>query len=148
MATMDWFDSGLKFECTQCGNCCGGAPGTVLLSEEELLRLAESLGLSSEEFGKRYTRRIPSGKLSLLEKPNHDCVFFERGQGCTVYSERPTQCRTWPFWRANLASRAHWEDSARECPGMDQGPLHRAEDIRSHSAQDGTSGFIPKLPGR
>lgn len=144
---MDWFDSGLNFECTQCGNCCGGAPGTVLLSEQELLRLAASLGLSPEEFGKQYTRRIPSGKLSLLEKPNHDCVFFEPGQGCTVYSERPTQCRTWPFWRANLASRPHWEDSARECPGMDQGPLHSAEDIRRLSAEDGTSGFVPKPSG-
>ncbi len=141
-----WYQEGLRFECTQCGKCCGGEPGTVLVSPAEVQRLADSLGISLQEFSDKYTRTLPSGRLSLRERSNYDCVFFKRGQGCTVYPERPKQCRTWPFWRGNLASQAHWQDSARECPGMDQGPLHSAQEIRAKAADDGTSGYIPKLP--
>jgi Fe-S-cluster containining protein len=139
-----WYADGLKFECTQCGKCCGGAPGTVLVTDSELKSMSQALQLSPEQFREMYTRTLPSGKLSLRERANYDCVFFERDLGCTIYAQRPQQCRTWPFWRGNLASREHWEASSLECPGMDQGPVHSAEQIRSVAAQDGTSGFVPK----
>ncbi|WP_296458322.1 hypothetical protein [Rubinisphaera sp.] len=40
---MSWYKDGLKFECTQCGNCCTGGPGAVWVSEEEIQAIAEYL---------------------------------------------------------------------------------------------------------
>ena len=39
-AEQPWYAEGLKFTCTQCGNCCTGGPGFVWISREEIRRLA------------------------------------------------------------------------------------------------------------
>jgi Fe-S-cluster containining protein len=36
------------------------------------------------------------------------CAFLD-GARCTVYEARPTQCRTFPFWKENLRRRGSWE---------------------------------------
>jgi Fe-S-cluster containining protein len=135
-----WYEDGLRFECTRCGNCCGGAPGNVYVSEAEIDGIAERLGLDREAFVRRYTRRIrrqDGPHVSLVEKRNHDCIFFERGTGCTIYEDRPKQCRTWPFWRANLASRDEWQATAEDCPGMGRGERWSRERIEAVAADDG-----------
>jgi len=141
----NWYADGLRFGCTQCGKCCGGAPGTVLVSDPEIEALAQELGIGVARFREDYTRRLPSGRVSLRERPSYDCVFFVRGEGCAVYGVRPKQCRTWPFWRSNLASRKHWDAASEDCPGMDQGPLQGSAEIKRREQDDGTSGFIPRL---
>ena len=102
------------------------------------------IGLAT--FRKHYAYRLPDGAYSLSEKSNTDCVFFVRGQGCSIYEERPRQCRTWPFWRGNIASRRHWNAAAADCPGMNQGSHHAADEIEKTAARDGTSGIVPELP--
>lgn len=135
-----WYREGLRFECTRCGHCCGGGPGTVRVSDAEIEALARHLGLSEEEFRGRYTRLFRRDLIILQEKPNHDCVFFAGESGCQVYPVRPRQCRTWPFWEVNLRSPQSWEDAARGCPGIHRGPLHSAELISAASRDDGTCG--------
>jgi len=129
-----WYRDGLHFECTRCGNCCGGGtPGYVWVDEDEIQRLARRLGLSGAELRRRYTRHVPGWGRSLTEKEDFDCIFYDRSQGCTVYEDRPRQCRTWPFWNRVLASRRTWEIEAESCPGMDQGrhfDLVRIERLR------------------
>jgi uncharacterized protein len=134
-----WYSEGLSFTCTQCGNCCTGAPGQVWISIEEVIRLGKHLGMSPEQVVEKYCRKI-GGKLSLRERRNprgeYDCIFLEEqqrrrpaGEGevtytqrvCTIYPVRPLQCRTWPFWSENLKDRASWNRSARRCPGMGGG---------------------------
>ena len=46
-----------------------------------------------------YTRKA-QGRVTLRERANGDCVFWDRKAGCTVYPARPAQCRTWPFWES------------------------------------------------
>lgn len=138
-----WYESGLRFSCTQCGNCCTGAPGTVKVSSAEIGALAARLGLSKRAFRGTYTRRV-NGFTSLREKANHDCIFFNKRKGCTVYEDRPRQCRTWPFWRALVASPKRWEEEALNCPGMNQGDLHSVEMIELTILHDGTSGDVSK----
>ena len=41
-----WYEQGLRFTCTTCGNCCTGGPGYVWVTDEEVDRLAAHLGLS------------------------------------------------------------------------------------------------------
>ncbi len=141
----DWFGEGLHFECTRCGNCCKGEPGLVRVTDEEVLALAAFAGLDEHAFRDQYTHRLSSGGTTLRERSDHACVFWREEVGCLVYSVRPRQCRTWPFWRANVASEAHWRLAARTCPGIDSGPRHDAEAIREASASDGTSGIVPEL---
>jgi uncharacterized protein len=135
-----WYKDGLRFTCTQCGNCCTGAPGSIWVSEAEIAALALRLGIDEAAFRKRYTRTVKGRGVSLVEKPNNDCVFWARGRGCTVYEDRPKQCRTWPFWRPLLESRADWDASAEGCPGMNRGKLHAAASIAASAADDGLPG--------
>jgi len=141
MASQDlrqvWYRDGLKFTCTRCGHCCTGAPGYVWVEAEEIERLADHLDLSVEAFGGRYLRRVGQ-RLSLIERPNGDCVFWDRDAGCTVYPARPTQCRTWPFWRENIDSPEDWEAVRQICPGSGTGTWFSTEQIEAAAARTKT----------
>ncbi len=142
--TKEWYADGLRFECTQCGNCCTGPPGAVWFSDEEASSMAEQLGLDEHEFRLRYAHRI-EGRWSLIERKTehgYDCVFLDRtttpGKAtCSMYSVRPMQCRTWPFWPEMLESKRAWTSFKRgtPCPGMDSGPLIPVERIRIDRAK-------------
>src|SRR5438874_1739586 len=123
-----WYQDGLRFTCTQCGHCCTGAPGFVWTSKDEIASIAEHLKMNEKEFRAVHTR-VVSRRVSLREKANGDCVFFERGVGCTIYPVRPAQCRTWPFWDSNLESPESWKRTQRGCPGSGRGELIGVEEI-------------------
>ena len=125
-----WYADGLRFRCTRCGHCCTGEPGYVWLNDEEIAALAAFLGETPEAVRGLYTKFAARG-LSLREKANGDCVFYDRERGCTVYPVRPRQCRTWPFWESNVATPETWQQTAAECPGCGQGDLIPAEEIVS-----------------
>ena len=127
-----WYSAGLPFACTQCGRCCTGTPGYVWLSLDEMKGLATRLGLSFSDFTSQYVRQV-GDRYSLIEKPNHDCIFWESGLGCTVYESRPVQCRTWPFWPAHLESPATWTRVQSACPGTRGGPLIPLEEIEAQA---------------
>lgn len=124
-----WYADGLRFACTQCGNCCTGKPGFVWVNDEEIADLAEFRGQPVDEVRGLYTRDEDGTRRGLKEKANGDCVFYDRTAGCTVYPVRPRQCQTWPFWECNTASPAAWARAAAECPGCNQGELIPAEEI-------------------
>lgn len=149
-----WYSGGLRFACTQCGNCCTGKPGYVWIEEPEIARLAQLLSLTIEQTIEQYCRRVGS-RYSLKENFNrhhggYDCIFLkelpaEKTPGvvthsrrvCSIYNARPVQCRSWPFWESNLATPKSWELASRGCPGMGQGKLHSLKKIEA--ARDQTS---------
>ena len=126
--TTPWYQDGLRFTCTRCGHCCTGTPGYVWVTPGELAALAEFLGEPVAAVRAAYTRAA-HGHRTLREKENGDCVFYDRGAGCTVYPARPTQCRTWPFWESTTETPAAWERTEGVCPGSGQGELIPAEEI-------------------
>ena len=126
--TEPWYHEGLRFTCTRCGHCCTGDPGFVWVNDDEITDLAELRGETVERFLALYTRQAGHER-SLRERPNGDCVFFDREQGCTVYAARPRQCRTWPFWESNVRSPEAWERTCKVCPGSGHGKLIAAEEI-------------------
>lgn len=123
-----WYRDGLRFECTQCGKCCTGAPGYVWVDDEEVEALSIRLGMSENAFRRTYTRR-EGDRRTLIEKQNNDCIFWEKDVGCTVYEQRPKQCRSWPFWDSNLKSERHWQKTVDICPGSGQGRLYTIDEI-------------------
>ena len=126
-----WYQDGLKFKCSGCGDCCTGAPGYVWLKPEEIDALAGLLDMEPDVFADLYVRKI-GARYSLKEFPNGDCVFFDtEKRNCQVYSARPEQCRTWPFWESNLETPEDWERTCEECPGSGQGTLYQLGQIKA-----------------
>lgn len=126
-----WYADGLKFKCSQCGDCCTGAPGYVWVNKAEIAALAALTDQDVAGFEKEYVYNVGIRK-SLREFPNGDCVFFDgQSRRCTVYEARPRQCRTWPFWESNLKSPAAWEATCEVCPGSGKGRVYKLEEIET-----------------
>jgi uncharacterized protein len=129
MPDLPWYHAGLRFTCTQCGDCCTGTPGHVWVNNEEIVALAAATGKDVEEYEDQFVRRVGARK-SLKELPNGDCVMLDaQSRKCTVYGARPRQCRTWPFWDSNLKSPEDWKHTCAVCPGSGRGELHTIEQI-------------------
>lgn len=127
---LPWYKEGLKFECTQCGKCCTGSPGYVWVSKEEMLAMALSLNIDLATFKRLYVKSRDNKYLLVERKSqNHTCVFY-KDQKCAVYSTRPLQCRTYPFWPENLQSKESWESCAKECEGIrEEAPIISVAEI-------------------
>lgn len=122
-----WYKDGLRFQCTGCGDCCTGAPGYVWVNQAEIDALAKRLGMSSVEFERKYVREV-GVRRTLKERRNFDCVFLDAAtRKCTVYEDRPRQCRTWPFWNSNLKTPEAWNRTCEVCPGSGKGKLYSIE---------------------
>ena len=127
-----FYSGGLQFECTQCHGCCRHDPGYVFLSRSDLDRLAAHHNITPQGFIEKYCRWEDFGTgemLSLVEKKNFDCIFWDKG--CTIYPARPLQCRAYPFWENPLKSLQTWNYEARFCPGINQGKLHDRKTIEN-----------------
>jgi uncharacterized protein len=101
-------DSVFNFRChpgVQCFTfCCRNV--YLILYPYDIIRLKRSLRLDSEEFLRRHTTLergdniyFPTVKLRLNEDEYKACPFLA-SQGCSVYADRPTACRTYPLERA------------------------------------------------
>jgi len=129
MSDLPWYSGGLRFTCTQCGDCCTGAPGFVWVTSAEIEALAALVGMDVEAFEDQYVRKVGARK-SLKEFPSGDCVFFNtEKRNCSVYEARPRQCRTWPFWDSNLKTAEDWKHTCGVCPGSGKGKLYTLEEI-------------------
>ena len=130
MENQPWYRDGLRFRCTQCGNCCTGAPGYVWVNQQEIEALAAEIGETDvAAFEAKYVRKVGARK-SLKEFKNGDCVFFDgETRRCTVYGQRPRQCRTWPFWDSNVRTPEAWAQTCAVCPGSGQGDLYSLEAV-------------------
>jgi len=129
-----WYVAGLAFECARCGRCCAGPQeGFVWLSRANVRSIAAHLGLPVGQVMGLYIRRV-DGQYSLREGPlRRDCVFLSAGgtggRACRIYDVRPGQCRTWPFWDANLADPASWAAAGVRCQGINRGAKFTFEEI-------------------
>ena len=133
-AATPWFQDGLAFECTRCGACCTGAPGYVWVDAAEIAALAAFRGESLDQFSRQFVRQV-GDRLSLVERPGGDCIFWDKTAGCTVYPARPTQCRTWPFWPENIETREDWKHVTSGCPGAGVGRVFSVEEVRATAAR-------------
>ena len=125
-----------------CGGCCRGfKEGEVYLYMDDIVTLAEHLGLKGktglEKFAENYVKIIPDSffwrepgepkrriyKFKTLgfkftENDEH-CHFLENNL-CTVHEARPFQCRCFPWWQMMVTSKGKitLEDYAKKCDGL------------------------------
>jgi Fe-S-cluster containining protein len=106
--------------CASCGGaCCTGESGYIWIKYPEIEKMAEFLELTIEEFATMYLKKVKH-RYSLIEKrldeESYACIFFDETiKQCTVYSVRPLQCRTFPFWET---FKGNLTELKKECPGI------------------------------
>lgn len=128
-----FFDAGIRFACRRCGACCRGAPGLVRVDDREIVEIATLLDVSIPRLIRRCLEVWGNG-YRIREHADGRCHFFDRG--CRIYPVRPAQCRTFPFWFANLRSEARWASVSRACPGIGTGRLYTRQAIMDRLSVD------------
>jgi len=102
--------SRFKFRChpgSPCFTACCGKT-TIILTPYDILRLRTRLGIQSQEFLEKYTRREEHEKsglpLAIMDMPRFEgkCPFVRPVTGCEVYSDRPATCRYYPIGQGSL----------------------------------------------
>jgi Fe-S-cluster containining protein len=98
-------DSRFKFKChkgVRCfTKCCSNID--ILLTPYDVVRMKKRLGMASEEFLDKYTHMAvdqksshPIVSLNMLDDSEKKCLFVTP-EGCTIYSDRPANCRYYPI---------------------------------------------------
>ena len=123
-----FYARGLHFECTGCGECCKLGGGFVYPTLEDVGFAAKHLELSVNKFTETYMD-LHEGQY-VFKNDGDNCIFYGEN-GCTIYEARPTQCRTFPFWKANLKSQYRWKIIEGECEGIGQGRLFSIDEIEA-----------------
>ncbi|MFP3867662.1 MAG: YkgJ family cysteine cluster protein [Desulfobacteraceae bacterium] len=103
------------FQCQQCGECCRGRGG-ILVSQTEISKIAEFMGLSEANFQRRYVEPSPLGPHLATNKAGI-CIFNLEGR-CRVHPVKPQICQDWPFLPAILADPEELELAKGACPGI------------------------------
>lgn len=104
-------EQGVWYACQRCTNCCRW-PGQVRLTDEDILRISEYLGMSQWDFIQRHTRLQASRKgLALLEQADGACEFLD-GRDCRIQDAKPVQCAGFP----NAWSFPGWRDVCEAVP--------------------------------
>ncbi len=86
----------VRYLCQRCGNCCRW-PGFVRLDRGEEERIAAQLGLDATDFVNRFCTLHPNRQaLTLVSKPNGECIFLEGKNVCSIQSVKPRQCGGFP----------------------------------------------------
>ncbi|HWQ52832.1 MAG TPA: YkgJ family cysteine cluster protein [Bryobacteraceae bacterium] len=124
-----------RFTCQPgCTNCCRGK-GFVYLTEDDLVRAAEFLGMTPAAFEKRYIYRTRN--LRRLRTPRDTTCVFLREDGCSIHEAKPTQCRLFPFWPEVIKDRHSWYKAAGNCPGIGKGELVQIETAQEQAREMG-----------
>lgn len=133
MKNAKWYVAGLRFECQGCGECCSGpGEGYIWVTRPEIEIIADLLKMTVGQFRQKYLKRVGLRTTIIEHHTTKDCIFLQAGAGgkqCMIYSVRPSQCRSWPFWPGNLASPGAWNKAAKKCPGINRGKLYSFEEI-------------------
>ena len=130
---MPWYVGGLHFECMQCGGCCAGpGEGYIWVIRPEIKIIADFLKITTGELRRKFLKR-DGLRTTIIENPyTRDCMFLQGADGqkrCVIYSVRPRQCRSWPFWASNLATPDSWNTAGQKCRGINRGKYYSFEEI-------------------
>ena len=114
----------LRFECTSCGACCIASGGYyVYVSQQEIEKISELLAVSLGWFKRRYLQRLSEGDWVLAVSDDETCVFLGKDRRCRIYSARPEQCLSYPYWPEVVMRRQDWGHESRRCEGIGRGKV-------------------------
>jgi uncharacterized protein len=146
------WSKGLSFKCTGCGRCCQN-DGDVWFNTEEFVALAYYLGLPAEDVFNCYAQDVEEGWVKMKERKvsngssSSACIFLSPSdnKSCTIYSHRPVQCRTYPFWPRLMSNFTEWNNE-RSAPKDQNGEHWTASTSGCEGIQQSTSDLQDLVP--
>ncbi len=138
-------DTGIHFECIQCGACCKQVDMIVTVTSRDVARLSVGLGLSAKELLKALDfyvlpegQTIPDGLrqiprvmteqgmayVALKKIEDGSCIFLDNNL-CLIHPIRPAVCASFPFVFRAENNELVWSLHAKReiCPGLKEGPV-------------------------
>ena len=128
--------SGFHFRCTLCGNCCSSSQeGYVFVYWSDITKMSHKLHLTLVEFAENFLLITPydykiwdenledthkTRSLDTLVLNYHqtqDCMFLNEKNECDLYSDRPLQCKLFPFWNMIMTSDLLFQSILKDCKG-------------------------------
>jgi Fe-S-cluster containining protein len=110
------------------------------MTGREAERIRSVLGVSRAWFRRRYVRCVGADRWEARLEDDGACPFLADERHCTVYGERPEQCRSYPFWPEIVASRTTWEREGRRCEGIGRGEVTAVATIERRLRRAGWKG--------
>jgi Fe-S-cluster containining protein len=92
-----------KFPCKECGKCCNQKLITV--RPEEVDSLSSAAGIPLGTFMSEYVGFAEDGRIMLLK--TDPCAFLGKDRKCTVWKDRPSVCRQFPYMVSTFMSRVY-----------------------------------------
>ncbi|MBI4149573.1 YkgJ family cysteine cluster protein [Candidatus Woesearchaeota archaeon] len=107
----------MVFQCTHCGICCRDPAIAINLTAGDLMRLSQRLGRPISRLFPEIVdfNPFPSNEFGIIAfEPglNKPCALH-LNMRCSIYADRPLNCRIFPFWLLK-APKAMW-DPDYEC---------------------------------
>jgi uncharacterized protein len=81
-----------KVDCLQCANCCKNY--SPRFKTPDIKRISKHLQLRESEFIEKYLKVDEDGDFVVKSLP---CPFLGADNFCTIYEERPSDCRRFPY---------------------------------------------------
>lgn len=81
-----------KIDCLQCAACCKNY--SPRFKTPDIKRISKHLKLRESVFIDMYLRLDEDGDYVMKSAP---CAFLGADNACTIYSERPSDCRRFPY---------------------------------------------------
>ena len=101
-----------SFKCLGCGACCRIPNGIVRVSDVEISRIDEYLGMPEHVFIAEETDVSPDRRgLVLKSRADNSCVWLTEDNRCRIHPVKPDKCRSFPYDWTNA-------DSYEVCPAL------------------------------
>jgi Fe-S-cluster containining protein len=121
----------VRFECSQCGLCCGDTAEKtrhILLLEIEAQDISAKTNLPIKEFATETTSSSPY--VYEVKKPRQGKCFFLKNNRCTIYGYRPLICRYYPFeLKFDQDKESYVFSYTLECPTIGRGKTLSGKDF-------------------
>ena len=100
-------DETFKFHCKMCGNCCFNRDD-ILLSPKDIYNMSKELGLTTENFFKKYCETYIGGDsripiVRLKPRGTGKKCPLQKNRKCRVHRSKPTVCAMYPIGRCLIA---------------------------------------------
>jgi uncharacterized protein len=81
-----------QIDCLQCARCCKGY--SPRFKGPDIKRISKTLRMKETAFIAKYLQYDEDGDYVAVSKP---CPFLEQDNKCSVYEDRPSDCRRFPY---------------------------------------------------
>ena len=105
----------IKFTCKKCGACC--SVGFIYLKKGEVEKIAAHINMPVKQFKKKYTEWFLFLGRALKWNDRGACIFLKNKE-CSIYSARPSQCSTWPYWQRLINNQRDLKRAKGYCDGI------------------------------